>query len=47
MVVDPVCGATVRLEEAVMLERDGRTYGFCCPHCRGHFARRLQGTAAP
>lgn len=47
MVVDPVCGATLRLEDAVMLEREGRTYGFCCPHCRGHFAKRLEKTAAP
>ncbi|WP_197093463.1 YHS domain-containing protein [Nonomuraea sp. SBT364] len=41
MVVDPVCGATVPLQEAVMLERDGRTYGFCCPHCRGHFVKQM------
>lgn len=39
MVVDPVCGATVPLEEAVILERDGQRYGFCCTHCRGHFVR--------
>ncbi|QYC39039.1 hypothetical protein Nocox_07065 [Nonomuraea coxensis DSM 45129] len=46
-VVDPVCGATVPIGEAVMLERDGRTYGFCCPHCRGHFARSLQEAGTP
>ncbi|MFG1946250.1 YHS domain-containing protein [Nonomuraea sp. NPDC048826] len=38
--VDPVCGATVLRENAVTLERDGTTYGFCCPHCRRHFAQQ-------
>ncbi|KAB8182538.1 YHS domain-containing protein [Microbispora catharanthi] len=46
MVVDPVCGATVPLEEAVILERDGQTYGFCCPHCRGHFVRESSAAGA-
>ncbi|MBX6383435.1 MAG: hypothetical protein IRZ07_10760 [Microbispora sp.] len=46
MIVDPVCGATVPLEEAVILERDGQTYGFCCTHCRGHFVKRLNATSA-
>lgn len=45
MVVDPVCGATLPIEDAVWLERDGRTYGFCCPHCRGHFAKRWREAA--
>ncbi|MFI6928598.1 hypothetical protein ACIBIZ_52375 [Nonomuraea spiralis] len=44
MIVDPVCGATVLLEDAVILERDGRTYGFCCPHCRGHFAKQMEAS---
>ncbi|NUR89849.1 MAG: YHS domain-containing protein [Nonomuraea sp.] len=43
-VVDPVCGATVPLQDAVLLERDGHTYGFCCPHCRGHFVKRLEAS---
>lgn len=47
MVVDPVCGATVPLEEAVVLERDGQTYGFCCTHCRGHFVRESGAAGAP
>ncbi|MFF4122398.1 hypothetical protein ACFYYP_02615 [Microbispora rosea] len=46
MIVDPVCGATVPLADAVILERDGRTYGFCCPHCRGHYAKRLREAEA-
>ncbi|XVQ84332.1 YHS domain-containing protein [Microbispora siamensis] len=46
MVVDPVCGATVPLEEAVVLERDGQTYGFCCTHCRGHFVRESGAAGA-
>ncbi|GAA4528850.1 hypothetical protein [Nonomuraea ferruginea] len=44
--VDPVCGATVAKEKAVTLELDGHTYGFCCPHCRGHFAKRRREEAA-
>lgn len=46
MVVDPVCGATVPLEEAVILERDGQTHGFCCTHCRGHFVRESRAAGA-
>ncbi|HZE39163.1 MAG TPA: hypothetical protein VE172_10170 [Stackebrandtia sp.] len=42
MLVDPLCGAIVAEAEAVMLERDGQTYGFCCTHCRGHFAKQLK-----
>lgn len=38
--IDPVCGARVPVETAVVLEREGTTYGFCCSHCRGHFAKR-------
>jgi YHS domain-containing protein len=40
MVIDPVCGATVPIEEAVALQLDGTTYGFCCTHCRGHFVKQ-------
>ncbi|MEU8340648.1 YHS domain protein [Spirillospora sp. NPDC048832] len=37
-VYDPMCGAIVKLgPDAVTLERDGRTYGFCCEHCRRLF----------
>ncbi|PSK85947.1 YHS domain-containing protein [Murinocardiopsis flavida] len=39
--IDPVCGGIVPAESAVTLTRDGVTYGFCCPGCRGHFAKRL------
>ena len=46
MIVDPVCGATLPLDEAVLLERDGQTYGFCCPHCRGHFVRESSAAGA-
>lgn len=46
MIIDPVCGATVPLAEAVLLERGGQTYGFCCTHCRGHFAKQLHDTEA-
>lgn len=46
MIVDPVCGATVPLQDAVILERGGKTYGFCCTHCRGHFVKQLSGADA-
>ncbi|MET8005140.1 hypothetical protein [Nonomuraea glycinis] len=46
MIVDPVCGATVPLQDAVILERAGQTYGFCCPHCRGHFVKQLSSAEA-
>jgi YHS domain-containing protein/phenylpyruvate tautomerase PptA (4-oxalocrotonate tautomerase family) len=46
MIVDPLCGATVPLDRAVLLERDGQTYGFCCTHCRGDFAKRLSDAGA-
>ncbi|GAA3231259.1 hypothetical protein [Nonomuraea helvata] len=46
MIVDPVCGATVARRDAVILERDGKTYGFCCTHCRGHFAKQLSDAEA-
>jgi len=36
--VDPVCGMTVAVEgAAATAEHAGRTYYFCCPHCRGAF----------
>ncbi|WP_433427667.1 hypothetical protein [Nonomuraea sp. CA-141351] len=41
MVIDPVCGATVPSADAVTLKHDGQTYGFCCTHCRGHYAKQL------
>lgn len=44
--IDPVCGATVPIADAVILEHDGRTYGFCCAHCRGHFAKQLKTAGA-
>ena len=36
--VDPVCGMTVSVEgAAATAEHDGRTYYFCCAHCRSAF----------
>lgn len=46
MVVDPTCGAVVPAAEAFLLERDGATYGFCCPHCRGRFAKKHKAEQA-
>ncbi|MEV0350973.1 hypothetical protein AB0H88_34755 [Nonomuraea sp. NPDC050680] len=37
--IDPTCGAKIPAEQAITLERDGVVYGFCCTHCRGHFAK--------
>ena len=35
---DPVCGMEVALEGArYRLERDGRTYVFCCAGCQAAF----------
>jgi P-type Cu+ transporter len=40
-VIDPVCGMTVDVARAetagLLLERDGRTYGFCRDGCRRAF----------
>jgi xanthine dehydrogenase accessory factor len=36
--IDPVCGMTVAVEgAAATAEHGGRTYYFCCPHCRTAF----------
>jgi xanthine dehydrogenase accessory factor len=36
--VDPVCGMTVAIEgAAATAEHEGRTYYFCCAHCRSAF----------
>ena len=38
--VDPVCGMTVAVRpDAPAAEHEGTTYWFCCPGCRGWFAR--------
>ncbi|HEX6724655.1 MAG TPA: XdhC family protein [Gaiella sp.] len=38
--VDPVCGMTVAVgQDTPSVEHEGTTYWFCCPGCRGRFAR--------
>ena len=37
MAVDPVCGMQVDEASAPRAERDGRTWFFCCDHCRQKF----------
>ncbi|HET9289320.1 MAG TPA: XdhC family protein [Gaiella sp.] len=38
--VDPVCGMTVAVgADTPSAEHEGSTYWFCCPGCRGRFAR--------
>ena len=38
--VDPVCGMTVAVgPDTPQAEHQGTTYWFCCPGCRGRFAK--------
>jgi YHS domain-containing protein/phenylpyruvate tautomerase PptA (4-oxalocrotonate tautomerase family) len=38
-VIDPICGMTVELDgDAISVEADGTTYGFCSSSCRDVFA---------
>lgn len=40
IVIDPMCGMHVRLgRDAIVLEHDGRTVGFCAVACRKAYAR--------
>lgn len=40
--VDPVCGMTVSVgPSTIRAEHDGRTWYFCCPHCRATFLKDL------
>jgi YHS domain-containing protein len=34
---DPICGMAVDEATALRAERDGKTYYFCCDHCRQTF----------
>ncbi len=44
--IDPVCGMQVQIANApATLELDGRTYYFCCDHCKHKFASASQTTA--
>lgn len=49
--IDPVCGATVALEDAAQhalaLEYEGRTYAFCGPDCRARFEHAPERYAVP
>jgi Cu+-exporting ATPase len=37
MALDPICGMTVSEDSKIRAERDGKTYYFCCEHCRQQF----------
>ena len=37
MAIDPICGMEVDEARGLRAERDGRTYFFCCEHCRRQF----------
>jgi xanthine dehydrogenase accessory factor len=44
IVIDPICGMEVDLDTTrYTLERDGETYGFCCPACLRLFQQELTG----
>jgi Cu+-exporting ATPase len=45
--IDPVCGMTVDPRTAITGERDGKTYYFCCEHCRRKFLGETGAGAAP
>ena len=46
-VVDPICGMTVALTaDAITLEHEGVTYGFCSPICRDMFADQQRSATA-
>jgi Cu+-exporting ATPase len=45
MAVDPVCGMEVDETNGLRAERDGKTWYFCCDHCRQKFLK--QGTTPP
>lgn len=46
-VIDPICGMAVTLDEdAITLEHDGTTYGFCSEGCRNIFAAQHGLTTA-
>jgi len=34
---DPICGMTVDEATALHADRDGKTFYFCCDHCRQTF----------
>ncbi|MBB4932324.1 YHS domain-containing protein [Lipingzhangella halophila] len=41
VLLDPMCGMQVRLDRnAITLDHDGETIGFCAPGCRDAYARR-------
>ena len=47
--IDPVCGMEVEPARAHLAQVEGKTYAFCCPHCRASFLADPQRylTAAP
>ncbi|MDO8137416.1 MAG: YHS domain-containing protein [Candidatus Brocadiales bacterium] len=38
-VFDPVCGAVIDKEKALSLEYEGKTFYFCCDHCKADFEK--------
>ncbi|MGQ9661112.1 MAG: heavy metal translocating P-type ATPase [Kiritimatiellia bacterium] len=40
MLTDPICGMEVEESSPWRAEKDGRTWYFCCQHCRDEFLRR-------
>ena len=40
---DPICGMIVDEATALRAERDGKTFYFCCDHCRQEFLSKPAG----
>jgi Cu+-exporting ATPase len=47
MATDPICGMQVDEATALKADRDGKTYYFCCDHCRSKFLASGQAAGAP
>lgn len=45
--IDPICGMTVSTSTHLRVERDGKTYYFCSPHCQAKFAAIGQAHQLP
>jgi len=41
---DPICGMIVDPAKAIHVDRDGKTYYFCCEQCRTTFQATPSGT---
>ncbi len=47
MAIDPICGMQVDESSPIRAERDGKTYFFCCEHCRQKFLKSGSKSGTP